>query len=36
MNNLKNMTPQNDFERALLKDLEEGKREGKLFEIYPN
>ena len=29
-------TPQNDFERALLKELEEGKREGKVFEIYPN
>ncbi len=28
-------TPQNDFERALLKELEEGKREGKIFEIYP-
>ena len=28
--------PQNDFERALLKELEEGRREGKFFEIYPN
>ncbi len=28
-------TPQNDFERALLKELEDGKREGKIFEIYP-
>ena len=28
-------TPQNDFERALLKELEAGKREGKIFEIYP-
>ena len=28
-------TPQNDFERALLKELEAGKRDGKIFEIYP-
>lgn len=28
--------PQNVFERSLLKEFEQGKREGKYFEIYPN
>lgn len=28
-------TPQNAFERALLKELERGKKEGRSFEIYP-
>lgn len=28
-------TPQNDFERALLKEIEEAKRQGKFLEIYP-
>ena len=28
-------TPQNDFERRFLKEIEAAKREGKVFEIYP-
>lgn len=28
-------TPQNDFERALLREIEEAKRQGKYLEIYP-
>jgi len=27
--------PQNDFERALLKEIEETHRQGKVLEIYP-
>ena len=27
--------PQNDFERALLKEIEEAHRQGKVLEIYP-
>ena len=29
-------TPQNDFERDLLKDIQKAKRQGKIFEIYPD
>ena len=28
-------TPQNEFERGLLKEIEEAKRAGKYLEIYP-
>ena len=28
-------TPQNDFERRFLKEIEAAKRKGKVFEIYP-
>lgn len=27
--------PQNDFERALLREIEEAHRQGKVLEIYP-
>lgn len=29
-------TPQNDFERRLLKEIEDARRNGKCLEIYPN